>query len=762
MRTVCLIIALGLGCRGASEEPAGPPASDGGVLTLPANAACAATHRAEGPACAPIFDACGDREIAKLGGGCEAVGIAKCGEGFIADGRGGCTATLPATTCAAGLIGVPGMKECEPIAPCAEPSDATLFVDATATGGNGTRAKPFATINEAIASAPAGAVIAIAPGTYLEDVTINKAVRVVGRCPTEVTIKGVAAEGIVVNVTAKASLERVSITGPYEGVAVEGVSGVVFDSLRVFSTGAQGVTFRKGANGVVRRTTVDDATEFGILVSGSTARIERVQVRTTRFGAGASVGVRVNPNPMTFAPAEATMIGSLVEQNPDINVHALSSKLVVEDSVIRDGVPYMGEWGIGLASSNHLSIKRPGDLTLRGCVVERNYYMGILARDSNLTVERTVVRDTKLEEKGKNYGRGIVVQGVTAPAALDLRDSVVERNQETGIDINGLATAKISGAIIRDTQPNIDNGTGVFLELLSKTGAVPEATIDRTLFFGNANSGVISAGKATILNSRFARNKTFSLVSRGDVILKSSLIEDGEPDAMGRDGHGALAIPDKNRDRDPSLVLEDVAVRRVLKAGVAMFGGKLTMLRCSVREVVPEKVDPVGGIGVSVASERPSDTTALDLRSSLIESLKGAGVLIYGSRAYLDGVHIRDVTAGLNEQFGDGVFAAGVFFVPGGLRTASAEITGSWIEKAARSGIAVFGGGLQVSGSHLTCNSIPLDVEVTAAWNGMDFIDNDPSVEDRGGNACGCETALPCAARTTNLKPAAPPNAPKL
>jgi hypothetical protein len=760
MRRVILVLALALGCRGSSEEGTpSSPIADAGPMQLPGNAECPATHVADGPACAPKFDACGEREIAKLGGGCEPVGIATCGEGFTADGRGGCKTTLPTAPCAAGSIALPGMAACEPIAACAD-VEGTVFVDATATGGDGSRAKPFAKIGEAIVKAVDGDIVAIAPGTYEEDVKIDKAIRVVGRCPTMVTIKGVASDGTAVTIAAKASIERVAITGPGAGVTVAGVNGTV-DSLRVFSLGAEGVVFRIGASGVVRRTVVQEATTFGVLVSGSTARVERVHVVGTKFGS-ASVGVRVNPNPTTFAPAELTMVGSLVEKNPDINVQALSSKMTIESSVIRDGVPYMGEWGIGLASSNHPSIKVPGDLTVRTSIVENNFYMGILARDSKLILDRTVVRDTKVEEKKKNYGRGVVVQGVTSAASLDMKDSVVERNQETGVDVNGQAVAKISGSIIRDTQPNVDNGTGMFLELINKTGPVPEATIDRTLFSGNAKAGVISAGKADISASRFSKNKTFSLVSRGDVTIKTSVVEDCDSDAMGRDGHGLLAIPDMNRSRDPLLIMEDVAVRRVRKAGVSMFGGKLTMNRCWVRDVGNEKVDPIGGIAVAVEAERPSDTTSLDLRASLLEGVQGAGVLVNGAPAKIDAVHVRGVTLAVNGAFGDGVFAAGMFFVPGGLRPASVELTGSWIEKAERTSVAIFGGTFHMNGTHLTCSPIALNVETLAAFNGTDYVEGELSIEDRGGNTCGCEQTVACTARSTNLKPAQPTNKPTL
>lgn len=762
---VFLAVGSALGCGGKGDAAKESPAVVDAGPTKPPERTCDATHRADGPACVPQYDACGPRDVAKLGGGCEPVGIPTCGEGFVNDGSGGCKTSLPTTPCAAGSIALPGSSTCEPIAACADVVDATVFVDASASGGDGSRAKPFSTIGAAIASASAGAVVSVAAGTYVEDVVIDKPIRVVGRCPTLVTIQGVATDSSAgaVLITAKASLERVSVTGPASGVIADKVSGITFDSLRVFGAALQtGVWIRDGANALVKRTVVDGATNFGIVVSGAIARVERSHVLGTRLGTTA-VGVRVNPHPMTFAPAELTVVGSLLEKNENANAQAISAKMTIESSVVRDGVPIAGEWGVGVMSSNHPSIKIPGDVTIRTSIIEGNSYMGVLVRDSKLLLDRSVVRDTKLEAKDKNYGRGVVVQGVTSLTTLDMRASVVERNQETGVDVNGQATAKISDSIIRDTRPNGATGTGLFGELITKTGPIPQISVDHTLFSGNAKGGAISAGKLAITRSRFSHNATFSLVSRGgDVSLGASLIEDSEADAAGQDGHGVLGLPDKNRVVDAKLTLDDVAIRRARKAGVSMFGGKLTIARSSIRGIEPEKADPVGGIAVAIESQRMVDATSLEMDATLLDSISGAAILVNGGPAKLSNVHIRDVRLALDGQFGDGVLVAGVYYVGGGLRTASLELSGSWIEKTARTGVALFGGTLAVSSTFLTCNTIALDVEAVAAWDGMNYVEHEFTVEDRGGNVCGCDVAAPCLARSTNLKPAEPHQQPKL
>lgn len=747
------------GCRASvpdAPEPTKP------TENKPPIATCAATHTADGPACAPTFDACEGPTIAKLGGGCEPVGVMACAPGFATDGRGGCNATLPTTPCEPGAIALPGMSSCAPIAPCGEVTGATLFVDATSVGGDGTRAKPFAKINEAVSAATAGAVIAVAAGTYAEDVTIDKSIRVVGVCPTQVTIRGVVAGedlGAVMITGANASLERVSVTGPAAGVVVVSAKGVVIDSTRIFGV-LNGVRIRKGAEAIVRRTVVDGARQFGIVVSGAVGRVERSHVHGTKEEI-VSIGVRVNPDPVSFAPGEVTVVGSLLEKNEYANAEAVSSKMTIEGSVLRDGIPVAGKYGVGVMAARNTTVKQPADLTVRASIVENNSYIGILTTDSKLLVEGSVVRDTKLEAKDKKYGRGIVVQGNVAAASASVVSSVVEGNQETGIDANGDAKLSIARSIVRDTKPNGETGTGVFGEVLN--GKVAEVEIERSLFSGNAHSGVIAAGKLTIRGSRFSHNQTFSVVTRGgEAALSATLIEDSDPDSSGFNGHGLVGLVDKRRILDPALAVEDCVVRRANRAGIAMYGGRLTIARSSIREIAPERGKPVAGLGVSIASKRPVDTSLLEIDQTLIDNVSGAAVLVSGAPARLSNVHVRDVRLGEGAGYGDGVFVAGLFFETFGIRPASLDLRGAWIERAARTGVAMFGSSLTMEKSFLTCNPIPLDVEAIAAWNGKEYLEHEFAVDDRGGNVCGCELNEVCKARSTNLKPTAPEQAPDL
>lgn len=88
-------------------------------------------------------------------------------------------------------MAIPGESACHPVADCGAgtygdaPLDAdTRFVDISYAGGDsdGSQAKPWTSVQAGVDAAPAGGLVAIAAGTYAEDVAIgDKAVRVWGR-----------------------------------------------------------------------------------------------------------------------------------------------------------------------------------------------------------------------------------------------------------------------------------------------------------------------------------------------------------------------------------------------------------------------------------------------------------------------------------------------------------------------------------------------------------------------------------------------------
>lgn len=118
----------------------------------------------------------------------------------------------------------------------------TEHVDASYVGGasDGSDGQPWTTIVDAVAAAAPGAIVAIAEGTYNEDVVIaGRAVRLWGVCPDKVNLVGIGEEPAAVFVRSLAhgtELRAMAILGDSGGVVISGSEDVTIDRVWVHDT----------------------------------------------------------------------------------------------------------------------------------------------------------------------------------------------------------------------------------------------------------------------------------------------------------------------------------------------------------------------------------------------------------------------------------------------------------------------------------------------------------------------------------------------
>src|SRR5262245_46112985 len=272
-----MLLVLVAGCGGEGDEP--PPDSP------PGGCAPAEWPREDGscvPPGLPPDMPCPPAEWLRDDGVCIPAGVPPdgCGEGFVHDGDRGCERILPDAPCPPGLMAVPGETVCREIAPCApgtwgdipvEPD--TEYVDTSYAGmdSDGSALKPWTSIQVGVDAASPFAIVAIAAGSYHEDVTVSdKPVRLWGVCP-----------------------ELVEEVGRGDALAA------------IFRQG--------GASGAEVRGLTLSGAAAGFLLSGSIdVGLERVWVHEC-----ASQGVHIES---AFGPTSATLRGVLVEQNHEIGV----------------------------------------------------------------------------------------------------------------------------------------------------------------------------------------------------------------------------------------------------------------------------------------------------------------------------------------------------------------------------------------------------------------------------------------------------------
>lgn len=583
------------------------------------------------PARGPRIDACDATTRAILGGGCAPVGPATCAAGFVAK-DGGCAGAVE--RCGDGKLAAPG-ETCHDVAPCgagpygALPAGAAaIYVDGSYVGDEelGSLAKPFKTVSKGVAALAApGQIVAIAAGTYREDVAITRAATLWGRCPSMTTIEAVSTEDLGAAISiARGPVELHDLAVKGRGIAILYTRGsVLLDRVWVHDTAERGVRVEGSASSgndvTIKRSLIDRATVAGAMAYASNLTIEDSVVRDTREALKFGVGVIAGHDP-GFAPSKLVLRRSVVEGSLRAGVALESSEVTIEGSLIRDVKPLValpGAGGIGVTCLTNAK-GRVGALTVEGSVIEATTGAGVWPTGCD-----TILRDSTIRD-------------------------------------------------VRPRPPLNDTGIGMQLDLGT-------ATVERSAIVHFPYAGVLSLG--------------------AKVQLTGALIAHGAGNVTGGGGVGIWSIP-----RPTTLELSDLTVAE-----------------------------------------------------SLVLRTRVAGVLTSGVVAAIRDSEIRDTLTGTDGAFGDGI-SVGAFTVDlrGSLALERTVVRGS-----ARAGVNVAGGDLAVSSSLLVCNAFDLEVDRTFSGAGEEKQTTDFNLDDRGENLCGCGgskgSELPatsaCRAQSSGLDP---------
>jgi hypothetical protein len=482
-------------------------------------------------------------------------------------------------------MAVPGETECHQVAPCGSgpwgdiPVEVdTEYVDQSYVGGDsdGTAAKPWTTIQEGVASAEPGAIVAVAAGSYAEDVVISGTpVRLWGRCPELVEVVGTAAGVGAVFVRSGAEATEVrslAIRGDAMGLVLSGSEGVLVDQVWVHDCAWRGVNAQSdfGPTSItVRRSLLENNGELGAAVSGSAATVEATVVRDTRLTAqgefGRGMGVQLSST--SGVPSTVLLRGSVIERNHENGVFVGGSELTAEACVVRDTVAAeQGEAGRGVSAQFASAERVASTLILRGSLVERNTEIGVFTSGSPAVVDSTVVRHNR--PAGDNLeARGIDAQPdpyVGEPSALTLRSSLVEGNQGVGVFLAG-STATVEGTTVRDTTPNLLGrlGRGVMLRSAPGAGAPSTLALRGAVIEHNQEVGVFIGGSVATVEATVVRN--------------TQTAEDGWF------GRGLHAEPDWANDTAAALTLRGAYIDENRESSVVIVSAAATVEASVIR-----------------------------------------------------------------------------------------------------------------------------------------------------------------------------------
>ncbi|MBS2020448.1 MAG: hypothetical protein JST00_46755 [Deltaproteobacteria bacterium] len=458
-----------------------------------------------------------------LDSACVVGGWAACFEGTKPrEGGWGCEAIVAPTACVGATRETMGQLGCVPVGDCNAPfppPGATHFVSPSATPD----ATHFTNVAEAVAAAPAGAVVAVDQGAYTGSVRITKDLTVVGRCPEKVSLNAQLDEPAF-RILAKASVRGFTLQKTVIGISI-----------------APGGELR------LEDTVLDGNSLAGISLSDGNGKLDaaRIVVRGTRPSSGGDRGMGLNVQASSTAVIRDASFAGNSGQNVRVSS---SSTATLERVILRDGRPSPAfDFGRGL------QLQGGAKATLTRAAVIDDYEIGIAAGDgTTLDLKDVVVARTKLAKSG-SFGRALNAFG---GAIVNVDGLHAYDNHDASIMVAEKGTrVAIRRSVIADTQLDRDGYVG--RALTTQEGASLEVE------------------DSAVVGSRESALAVFGQGSRA--VIRRAVITQTSPNASDVFGHGALVT------LGGALLVEDVEISRSAGFGIGVGDGSARIVRARIR-----------------------------------------------------------------------------------------------------------------------------------------------------------------------------------
>lgn len=646
-----------MGC-GAAEEPPSVGAPDTNVA--PASACAEGFGELPGGAgCTPVLpkDACAAGTFAQIGSTeCVPVGVTECAAGFAKDPSGwGCTPILAEVACTSGRERL-GSTKCEPVSDCGgafppSSSGALLFVSAALSDAQ-VDATHFKDLAEAVAAAPANAVIAVDEGTYVTKASLKlkaKGVSVVGRCTDKVIVKqtdGVIGSGVEIGLVDGITIKNLTFRGFNGAVSVLGGKAKL-DSL-VIEDGLLG--------GVIVANSGADVSLSNVVVRGTKVRADNDQA----FGVFVSNGANVTIQDSVFAGNEFVNVGAAKP----------GTKVTLSRSIVRDGKPFGDVPGFGMG----VYVAEGANITIDESAITDNSTSAVdvftqAGPKTSATIRRSVVRGTKYDRVNK-IARGVEATG----SNVVLEQTTIAGNAQVEMLLSTGTKATITNTTLRgNPQPNdADRGALGFSNdgttttakslaiILPRAGMEIQGTskvdLDSSLILSTRAAptvyendhwvgvGISVERKATLkmTASTVQDARMAGILATGNVSLEGTLIRGTRPSLDGFAGRGFSIQNGGVSELVRSAIVDNAEVGVMLM----MDAASLSMLDSTIQDT---SFDAAGeyGIGLGIGGE-----AVATIEGTTITGSKGVGILCSEAGANVRRATISNNTVGVHAQDG--------------------------------------------------------------------------------------------------------------
>ncbi|WP_406010527.1 right-handed parallel beta-helix repeat-containing protein [Streptomyces sp. NBC_00637] len=435
----------------------------------------------------------------------------------------------------------------------------TVQVTHTGTSRWRRRTGEYASLAAALEAAAEGDVLTIAPGTYRENLVVERSVTLRGPECSPGSVRLAPLDGVPLTVRASAVVQDLHVEGQdaaAPAVLVEEGTPELLD-LRIVTRSAAGIEVRGSARPTVRRCTVDNPAGIGIAVvdggggvfeecevvaagqagvsvrGGAHPRLERCRVHHT---SGAGLSATGDNSSLEAVGCEVYEVrGSGVQITAratahltDCDVHRTTSDGVTLDT---DAVLTLADCRIHDIPENAVDLRSRSVLTLTRTTVRQFGRNGLSVWDPGTRVD---ANQCEIFDSTGDYPAVWVSDGATAvldscrvhdvPDALfvldrgsraDVVDSDLSQVRNTAVSVSDGATAQLDDCRIRDAATGAwfrDHGSGGTLNNCTvdstQTGVIvtkgADPTVERCTVDSPAEAGfyVSAGGRGTFLNCR--------------------------------------------------------------------------------------------------------------------------------------------------------------------------------------------------------------------------------------------------------------------
>ncbi|MFJ4828363.1 right-handed parallel beta-helix repeat-containing protein [Streptomyces sp. NPDC088747] len=435
----------------------------------------------------------------------------------------------------------------------------TVQVTHTGTSRWRRRTGEYASLAAALEAASDGDVLTVAPGTYRENLVVQRAVTLRGPEGSHGSVRIAPVDGVPLTVRASAVVQDLHVEGQDSAapaLLVEEGTPELLD-LRIVTRSAAGIEVRGGARPTVRRCTVDNPAGIGIAVldggggvfeecevvaagqsgvsvrAGGRPRLERCRIH---HASGAGLSVTGEGSSLEAVGCEVYEVkGSGVQVTgrgtahlTDCDVHRTTGDGITLDT---DAVLTLADCRIHDIPENAVDLRSRSVLTLTRTTVRKFGRNGLSVWDPGTRVD---ANQCEIFDSTGDYPAVWISDGATAvldscrvhdvPDALfvldrgsraDVVDSDLSQVRNTAVSVSDGATAQLDDCRIRDAATGAwfrDHGSGGTLSGCTvdgtQTGVIvtkgADPTIERCTVTSPAEAGfyVSAGGRGSFLNCR--------------------------------------------------------------------------------------------------------------------------------------------------------------------------------------------------------------------------------------------------------------------